>query len=617
VPDLALDKRAIGTFAVGHPGTYVLMVANVGTLATSGAVTVRDTLAAGLGYASATGTGWSVSASGQIVTATHAAPIAIGDSASFTLVVDVMPQAMPFVMNSATVSGGGDLSSANDTDVEGAVVLGNGALLSQITASAQEVEIGDDVDYTLTLQNVGDGPITAIELSSALPAGMRLLRGSARVNGSFAPDPAGAPGPALVFPVGDLLVGQTYRIAYRVEVGAGAELGTGENFAVARGMNSAPGTIASNTAAATVHASRRARGRGDHLRQGDRGLRLPERRIRWRAGPGELGIPGVDARGRQRPITDAEGKYHFNQCGRCCTWCAWTTRRSRGARSRGPPAMRAMAVAARGPPRAVLRRFRRAVGRDSVLEAVKTRRARPEPEQALVRQAPALAPEWDHCSPLLALVPERRIDLRSLDHVRWAASAATASGEVNDLLVSQQDGKVEGRRARRSPGLRTTASTTLAFDSGAPDRRLFSDIRPNEGYDPSATVVQSARSAAASTRGSTAIAPTRCTATSSRLGRGRLLKRSRGGTAGIAALDRTPGASLLPPRPPAPDRHGCRPAPGPTAVAPDGTLGATGGDPERSQPAGAHQERHAADAVRRLHAQPFTGRLLFRRPFPA
>ena len=60
--DLAIDKDDAGaTFRVGQTGTYTLVVTNVGRRATTGPITVTDTLPTGLTYVNATGTNWSCS----------------------------------------------------------------------------------------------------------------------------------------------------------------------------------------------------------------------------------------------------------------------------------------------------------------------------------------------------------------------------------------------------------------------------------------------------------------------------------------------------------------------------------------------------------------------------
>ncbi len=114
-PDLTLVKSHAGNFTVGTNGTYTLVASNgAGSLSTTGVITVVDTLPAGLGFVSGTGTGWSCGAAGQTVTCTTAAAIAAGTSApAITLTVSVAATAVPSVLNIATVSGGGEPAAAN------------------------------------------------------------------------------------------------------------------------------------------------------------------------------------------------------------------------------------------------------------------------------------------------------------------------------------------------------------------------------------------------------------------------------------------------------------------------------------------------------------------------
>ncbi len=130
-PDLALSKRHVGTFNAGESGSYVLTVDNVGSAAITGTITVTDNLPVGTSFVSATGAGWSCSASGQTVTCTNPGPLATGDSTSITLTVNVSDPAPPQIVNTATLSHAKDTSSFNNTasdradiGVEQAAVLG-------------------------------------------------------------------------------------------------------------------------------------------------------------------------------------------------------------------------------------------------------------------------------------------------------------------------------------------------------------------------------------------------------------------------------------------------------------------------------------------------------------
>ncbi|MFN7220730.1 MAG: hypothetical protein ACK5UX_08840, partial [Burkholderiales bacterium] len=77
-PDLRLTKTsAATTLSVGAVASFTLTPSNAGNLATSGTVTVVDTLPVGLIYVAmgSGGTGWTCAASGQTVTCTSSTAI--------------------------------------------------------------------------------------------------------------------------------------------------------------------------------------------------------------------------------------------------------------------------------------------------------------------------------------------------------------------------------------------------------------------------------------------------------------------------------------------------------------------------------------------------------------
>ena len=78
LPDLTIAKTHSGNFAQNQNGAaYALTVTNGGTAATSGTVTVTDTLPAGLTFASGSGGGFTCSALAQVVTCTSTTAIAV------------------------------------------------------------------------------------------------------------------------------------------------------------------------------------------------------------------------------------------------------------------------------------------------------------------------------------------------------------------------------------------------------------------------------------------------------------------------------------------------------------------------------------------------------------
>lgn len=121
--DLIIAKTHAGNFVVGTNGTYTIAISNIGGSASAGAYTVTDTLPAGLTFVSGTGTGWTCSNAGQVVTCTNSTVIAAGAAgAGITLVVSPGAGTAPTVTNTAVVAGGGDTVLTNNTTADVTIV---------------------------------------------------------------------------------------------------------------------------------------------------------------------------------------------------------------------------------------------------------------------------------------------------------------------------------------------------------------------------------------------------------------------------------------------------------------------------------------------------------------
>jgi len=115
LPDMTVTKTHTGTFTQGQTGAvYTLTVHNGGTGATTGAVSVVDTLPGGLTATAITGTGWSCTLG--TLTCTRSDALAGGTNyPAVTLTVTVASTAPASVTNQAAVSGGGETNTANDS----------------------------------------------------------------------------------------------------------------------------------------------------------------------------------------------------------------------------------------------------------------------------------------------------------------------------------------------------------------------------------------------------------------------------------------------------------------------------------------------------------------------
>jgi hypothetical protein len=106
---LSLVKLAPAGITQGVPFNYTMQVLNTGTGPTSGQLTVTDVLPSGLQFVSGGGNGWVCSALGQTVTCTSSGPISASGVSSFALQVN--PVSLGNISNSATLTGGGSLTS--------------------------------------------------------------------------------------------------------------------------------------------------------------------------------------------------------------------------------------------------------------------------------------------------------------------------------------------------------------------------------------------------------------------------------------------------------------------------------------------------------------------------
>jgi len=125
-PDLTISKSHTGNFAQGQTGAiYTITVSNGGSASTSGTVTVADTVPSGLTATSIAGTGWTCTQPAGPCTRSNA--LAVGSSyPTLTLTVNVAGNAPSSVTNTASVSGGGELNTTNDTADDTTTITGSG-----------------------------------------------------------------------------------------------------------------------------------------------------------------------------------------------------------------------------------------------------------------------------------------------------------------------------------------------------------------------------------------------------------------------------------------------------------------------------------------------------------
>ena len=157
-PQLTMTKTAsAASFTVGTPASYTLTVTNTGTAATSGNITITDTIPAGLTIGTLPA---ACSAAGQTVTCVLT--VAIAPAASSNVIIPVTPTAAAAasVTNTATASGGGDATCPADARCTGSVTTAvnrpdiNVAKTAG-TATGPDVNGNYSVTYTVTVTNSG------------------------------------------------------------------------------------------------------------------------------------------------------------------------------------------------------------------------------------------------------------------------------------------------------------------------------------------------------------------------------------------------------------------------------------------------------------------------------
>lgn len=207
-PQLSIVKTSNatnGTWTVGQSGAeYTLTVRNTSTQPTSGTITVKDLLPAGLTYGTVSApTGWTCTVSGQLLTCTTTTVLQPDETVELTVPVNVTGSVLGTLTNKAVVGGGTDPNpipdpatctpgSTNPQDQCASVpvnVVGTPTL--NVTKTVQKVAgstgtavyPGDTLEYTIVVRNSGNIEATGVTFQDLLPAGVTYVPDTARVNG--------------------------------------------------------------------------------------------------------------------------------------------------------------------------------------------------------------------------------------------------------------------------------------------------------------------------------------------------------------------------------------------------------------------------------------------------
>ncbi len=189
---LKLSKTHIGSLAVGKPGVYRLTIANIGSTPSTGLLTMRDLLPAGMSLIAAnpivstSGVISNLSIAGQLVKFDFTPTVAIeaGQSVVLTVNVNVGVAAVGNAINYASMSDdpvpdvppGPLCANANQCSSDAVLIKGPPVLTLTKSAPAA-LSLGSTGDYLLTIKNKGESATDgALHLIEKLPAGLSLNR---------------------------------------------------------------------------------------------------------------------------------------------------------------------------------------------------------------------------------------------------------------------------------------------------------------------------------------------------------------------------------------------------------------------------------------------------------
>lgn len=174
LPDLSVSKSHSGNAVQGQTGfVYTITVSNLGTGATTGTVTVQDTLPAGMMATAIAGTGWNCVLG--TLTCDRADALAQGASyPSIALTVNVAANAVSGA-NVVTVSTAGDTDPSNDVFTDPTIVTAGAqpdlAITKTHTGNALQGQAG--FSYTIAVRNAGSAPTTGtVTVNDTLPPGL-------------------------------------------------------------------------------------------------------------------------------------------------------------------------------------------------------------------------------------------------------------------------------------------------------------------------------------------------------------------------------------------------------------------------------------------------------------
>ena len=174
LPRLVVSKAHVGNFFAGGIGTYTVSVGNIGGGPTTEDIVVKDTLPAGMTFASSSGGDFACAAVLQEVTCTRSTPLDAGSSTGFTLLVDIAEDAPRQPVNIIEIRGGGGFVPEEPHGDPGTIV-DPPVLGVRKTVKERIVRIGHNFTYLIDVKNTGAVTATNVQVIDTLPGSVDLV----------------------------------------------------------------------------------------------------------------------------------------------------------------------------------------------------------------------------------------------------------------------------------------------------------------------------------------------------------------------------------------------------------------------------------------------------------
>jgi uncharacterized repeat protein (TIGR01451 family) len=171
-PDCVINKTHVGNFVRGTAGNnYTITVSNASPAAAivaGNTVTVVDTLPAGLTATAISGTGWTCTLATLTCTRADALlPLASYPAITLTVTVAAAPPSNTLV-NTAVVSGGGEVQVNNDTATDSTTIIGTVLTIAK-SGAPNPIRPGQTLTYTINVANNGPNAEATATVTDPLP----------------------------------------------------------------------------------------------------------------------------------------------------------------------------------------------------------------------------------------------------------------------------------------------------------------------------------------------------------------------------------------------------------------------------------------------------------------